>query len=481
MRVGRVAFALAALAMPAGGCARYHPALLSPGANAAALEARSLDNPRLLRFIAAGLRQKAVPRERARWDLTSLTLAAVYYHPDLDVARARLAGARAAVVTARQRPNPSLDLRAAVDSAAVPGAITPGALPLTIGPMINLIVETFGKREYRTAAARRLADAARWDLASAGWQVRRRVRAALLDLWAARRRTALTGRRLDLRQQLAGLLEQRFAVGEANALDVARERIARDKTAIALRRFEAAAAAAKAALAAAIGLPAAALDEERVSFGAFARGDPLHDGLDEGKLRRRALTGRTDVEAALARYRAAQSELQLAVAGQYPNLTLGPGYEYDAGTNKFGISSAVELPVFNQHQGQIAQAAAKRRQAAASFTLLQAHIIAAIETAVAGYQAARRALATAEALLAAARRREAQVAASFRIGEVDRPTLVTAEIETATVGLARFDARVGELQAVGALEDAVQQPLFEPNAAFSVPPIQPRPPPGSAS
>lgn len=478
MLVGRAAFGLAALAMLAAGCARYHPEPLSPAGNAAALETRTLADPGLRRFIAAAVRQDTASAKGPRWDLTSLTLAAVYFHPDLDVARARLAGANAVVVTAEQHPNPVLNLTAMFDSAAVSGAITAGALPVTIGPMINLIVETFGKREYRSAEARRLADAARWDLATAGWQVRGQVRAALMKLWAARRRIALTRRRLDLRQQLVDLLEHRLAIGEADAIAVTRERIDRDKAAMALRGVETTAAEATAELAAAVGVPAAALDAIPLSFAAFEGGEPLHRPLDEAALRRRALTGRTDIEAALDRYRAAQSALQLAVAGQYPNLTLGPGYEYDAGVNKFGISPAVELPIFHHHQGQIAEALARRQQAAAKFTALQTRIISAIDAALAQYRAARRALATAEALLAAAERRAAQLAASFRAGETDRPTLVTGEIEAATSRLNGFDALDAELQAVGALEDALQRPLFEPSAAFSVPPINPRPPAG---
>jgi outer membrane protein TolC len=465
----------------AAGCAKYRPAPLSPGESATALEKRSLDDPRLRRFILASLRHDGSSGGAPRWDLTTLTLAAIYYHPEIDIARARLEGARAAVLTALQHPNPTLDLTAAVDTAAVPGAITPGALPATIGPVIDVIVETFGKHEYRTAEAWRLAEAARWDLATAGRQVRGRVRDALLDLWAARQRILLTRRRLDLRAELTALLERRFAVGEASALDVTRVRIERDRTAMALRASEAAAAAAQVELAAAIGVPDAALRGAKLSFGVFERSNPLSERLDEGALRRRALTGRTDVEAALARYRSAQSALQLSVAGQYPDLTLGPGYQYDAGINKFSLSPAVELPVFNQHQGQIAQAVARRRQAAAEFTALQARIIAAIDAAIAAYDSARRGLATADALLAAAQRRQAQIRKAFRVGQVDRPDFVGAEIETATEGLARLDALDRELQAVGALEDALQQPLFEPTTALAVPPVNPRPPPGNAS
>jgi cobalt-zinc-cadmium efflux system outer membrane protein len=474
VRVARTLFALAILGGLATGCAEYRPEPLSAAASARDLENRTLDDPRLHRFVLASLTGENEPHARPFWDLTTLTLAAIYYHPDLDIARAKLAVSRAGMITAGQRPNPILNFSAVLNTAAVPGAIAPAAIPLTIGPVIDLLVETFGKREYRLAQASHLAEAARGDLATAGWQVRAGVRTALLNLWAARQRMALIRQRLLLQATLVRLIERRLAVGEANALDVSRERINHDRTLLGLRELERAADQAKAQLATAIGVPARALASATLSFDAFARAPPNID-LASGDLRRRALTGRTDVQAALAEYEAAQSALQLAVANQFPNVTLGPGYTYDVGVNKFSIGPSVELPVFNQNQGQIAEAAAKREQAAAMFTALQARIIGAIETSLAAYQAATRELTTADALLAAARRREDTLAASFRAGRVDRPTMIAGELETATVRLARFDALVQQRQALGAFEDALQHPLYEPALVFSVPQASPRP------
>ncbi len=456
------------------GCAEVSPEPLSAAASAGDLESRTLDDPRLRAFVHAVLAGEAEPAAGISWDLTRLTLAAIYYHPELDIARARLALSRARVITAGQRPNPTLNFAAIGNTAAAAGAIVPGALPLTIGPVINVIIETFGKREARIGQASQLTEAARWDLATAGWQVRAAVRGALLDLWAARQRMALTHQRLDLEEQLVRFLERRREVGEASAFDASRERITRAQIAVDLRGFERAEAAAEARLATSVGLSVRALAGTALSFDAFEHVRPLSDGVAGGELRRRALTGRTDIEAALAEYEAAQSGLQLAVAGQYPNVTLGPGYNYDIGVNKFSLSPALDLPVFNQNQGQIAEALASRQQAAAKFTALQAGIVGAIDAALAAYGAATRELATADALLAGAQRRASQVAASFRAGQVDRPTFVSAELETAVIRLARFDAAVARLQAIGALEDALQSPLYEPSALFSVPQTSPR-------
>jgi cobalt-zinc-cadmium efflux system outer membrane protein len=456
------------------GCATYQPEPISPTENATALESRTLDDPRLQRFLIAMLPSQGEPAPKPPWDFTTLTFAALYYHPDLDIAHARLASAQAGVITAHQRPNPILNFSAVIGSNAVAGAITPGALPVIVGPVINFIIETFGKREDRTAQAERLAESARWDLATAGWQVRGRVRTALLNLWAAQQRMTLARQRIDLQEQLVGLLERRLTLGEASSLDVTRERINRAQIALAIRDLERAAADARVQLAMAIGIPDHALDGVDLVLGAFDRPQPLTEDIVTRELRRRALTGRTDVQATLAWYEAAQSALQLEVANQYPNVTLGPGYIYEFGTNRFILSPTVDLPIFNQNQGQIAQAIGTREQAASKFTALQAQIIGAVDQAAAACRSARQSLAAADALLADAQRRQREVADSFRAGQVDRPTLVTAELELAAIQLSRLDPVVLQRQALGALEDALQQPLFDPGRWPNVPEESPR-------
>lgn len=455
------------------GCASYKPEPISPAENAKALDSRTLDDPRLQKFIELELKHDGTSDPSPSWDLAKLTLAALYYHPDLDIAHAKLAAAEAGVITARQRPNPTLNFTNAFGAAAA-AFVPAGAAPITVGPVIDFIIETFGKREDRTAQARHLADSARWDLATAGWKVRGRVRTALLNLWAARQRLALTRRRLDLQEQLVGLLERRFAVGEASSLDVARERIGRAQITLAIRDLERAAADARVQLATAVGIPVRALDGAEVSLKGFDHPPSMTAKLSTGTLRRKALTERTDVQASLQEYEAAQAALQLAVADQYPNVTLSPGYNYDFGVNKYLLGLNAELPIFHQNQGPIAEALAKRQQAAANFTALQAQIIGAIDEATTAYRTATRGLATGDRLLADEEYRERQVESAFRAGQFDRPTLVTAEIEVAATALSRFDAVAQQRQALGALEDALQQPLYDPGNWPSVPEQNPR-------
>lgn len=464
------AFLFAAWAsMLISGCASYQPVPISPEVNARALESRSLTDPRLEKFVALALRPDGEIETKPTWDLTTLTLAAVYYHPDLEVAHAKLAAAQAAVITANERPNPVLNFTNIVGQGLVAGAIPAGAAPLTIGPAVDLLLETFGKREARTAQAQVLAAAARFDVVTASWQVRSRVRAALLALWAAQQRLALTRQRFQLEDQLVSLLEHRLTAGEASALDVSRERINRGELALGLHDLELAAAEARVQVAIAIGIPARALDGVNLAMDAFDHPPAIAQNLDAGAWRKEALTERSDVQASLAAYNATQEALRLAVADQYPNVTLGPGYSYQYGINQYQLDFATTLPIFNQNQGPIAEALAKRQEAAAAFTALQAQIIGAIDEAATAYRKSTQNLASADELIAEERGRARQVENSFGAGQTDRPTLVTVQLEAATTALSSFEAVVRQREALGSLEDALQRSLYGPDLVLPDP------------
>ena len=468
MRASRKVLFVACATALVGGCATYRPEPISADNSAATLESRTLDDSRLQQFIELGLARDGKPDPASPWDLSKLVLAALYYHPDLDIARAKLAASRAGVITAGQIPNPSVGVPLTYNSTVT----TPS--PWTIGVMINFLLETAGRRRYRTAQARAMTEAAREDLATAGWQVRGRVRTELLNLWAAEQKLRLAKERLSLQDQLAGLLERRFAVGEASSLDVTRERINRNQASLALRDAERQSGEARARLATAIGVPVRALDDVKFAFDAFDNPVLLDAEATAGELRRQALLNRTDVQGLLAEYAAAQSALQLQVASRFPNMILGPGYTYDQGGKKYNLDLSAELPVFNQNQGPIAEAKAGREKIAARFTALQAQIIGSLDAAVASYRAATRTLTTADALLTGGEQRERQISRSFEAGQVDRPTLVTAELELAAIRLSKLDALILQRRALGSLEDALQQPLFDPGRWPSVPEQNPR-------
>src|SRR5258708_6872717 len=114
-------FVTASLALASVGCVRYTPEPLVPEQSAADLTDRALGS--------------------GTWDRARLTAAALRMQPELEVARAKLATARAAMITAGARPNPSIGF-----SATNVSRLLGGASPGTPGFTLDVPIETAGKR-----------------------------------------------------------------------------------------------------------------------------------------------------------------------------------------------------------------------------------------------------------------------------------------------------------------------------------------------
>jgi len=183
------------------------------------------------------------------------------------------------------------------------------------------------------------------------------------------------------------------------------------------------------------------------------------------------LHSRADILAALADYAASQSALQLEIARQYPDIRLGPGYEYDQGLHKWGLSVGTDfLPLFNRNQGPIAEAEAKRAEAAAKFLALQAQTVGEIDRALAARAASQEQLRQLEALLETQHKHVQAVEAMVKAGAADQSELRTAQLEVAITESTCLDAVVKVHQALGQLEDAMQLPFHAgtPNATRRV-------------
>ena len=452
------------LAVLVTGCAQFVPEPLTPAQTANRLEARTLADPSLREFIAAnapGLVKNWPPES---WNLPALTLVAFYYHPDMETARAKLAAAEAAIITAGARPNPAFAF-----SPTFAEAPLEFFSPWTLGFSLDVPIETAGKRGHRIAQAQRLANAARLDVANTAWLVRSRVRRSLLDLYAANVNQKLLAKQRSAQNQTVGLLEDRFKAGESSRVEVQLARVAAAQTTLQLRDAQKQSAQARVQLADALGVPVNALVDAVFSFSVF---DRFIDLEGAGALRRKALLNRPDILSALAEYEASQAALQLEIAKQYPDINLGPGYTWNQGVNNYSLGISLTLPVLNQNQGPIAEAEAHRRQAAAAFTALQARVIGEVDAAFAGYRDACRKRDTANELLAVQQKRMQAMQESFNAGASDRLELLQTQLELQAGELARANALVEAQQALGLLEDAMQRPADAAgNSNSPLPPI----------
>jgi cobalt-zinc-cadmium efflux system outer membrane protein len=451
---------VAACGLLLGGCASMPvpPRSLSVETSAASLTERSLRDPALHRFLADNLGRD--PGET--WDFESLAWSAFYFHPSLGVARAQWTTAQAVERTAAQRPNPTLTLTPGYNFAHEAG-ISPWM------PAINLdfLLPTSNKRQLQQAIARSDTEAVRLAVVSAAWQVRADLRRGLLDHSVATARAGALHRQAEVQRSLLKLLEERYAAGSVAVTEVSLVRMA-------LLRAEAAAAdaqgqeiLARTRAAVALGLTSRALEGVHLPSAPVAT-TPAEEA------RTAALHARSDILAALAKYNSAQLALELEVAKRVPDFHLGPGYQWDQGANKWTLALAFELPLFHRNEAPIAEATARREEAAAQFTLVQSQVIAAIDTAVAQQEAARLQRTNAQKLRAELQAQQARVRQRVDLGGADQVELQTAQNDLIAAELALVDADNAAAAASGQLEDALQVPFPHFAAVVPTPPVPSR-------
>jgi cobalt-zinc-cadmium efflux system outer membrane protein len=281
------------------------------------------------------------------------------HNRDLKLVAIGMDSAAAAVTSAAAAPNPTLTLQTMNISPAA-GIGAGGLRSKTVDSTVRIdqVIERGGKRGLRTTAAVRLQEAARADLKDAHRQLRRDVAAAYYDLLAAQERQSISADAAALAENALAAAEQRHKAGDLAGSDSGRLRID------ALR-------ARNDADDAAVGL-----DEARralaLLLGQDAAGGLLATGpwpvalpvpvSDDAAL----VDTRPDVQAALARVRAAEASRDLARAGRTRDITVGVQFEhYPASTanpqgsgNSVGV--AVQVPLFLRYtmQGELRSAEA---------------------------------------------------------------------------------------------------------------------------
>lgn len=436
------------LLVAVAGCATYQDRPLSGPKTLDDFEARTLERQDLRAYVQEKLSVQRGPF--TRWNLPALTLAAFFYNPELDVARAEWAAARGQQQTAAERPNPVLGITPGFNSTTGYGA---DISPWIVSAALEIPIESAGKRGYRIAEAEHLSEAARLQVARTAWDLRRRVRESLLDLYAAGETAGLLRHRQVVQEDNVALIEQLFKLGEISANELGQARVMRDEALLAILDADKEQTQARARLAAAIGVPARALESTELSFDAF---ETLPDEAPGAEMQREALLNRADLLAALAEYQASQSALQQEIARQFPDVQIGPGYEFDQSENKWSVGLSVVLPVLNQNQGAIAAAEARRAQAQAKFQSLQARIVGDLEQAVGSYQASVTKEKAAGILARELRTVSDRVQKMRELGEVGRLEADAALLESMTGTLGQLNARVEALRALGRIEDAMQ-------------------------
>ncbi len=207
-------------------------------------------------------------------------------------------------------------------------------------------------------------------------------------------------------------------------------------------------------------MPEAALRDARLDFAALSNTPAMPDARRLAHWQTAALQNRADVRAAAAREQAARAALQLALAqrdGGPPSIA--PGFQRDQGANRLTADATLPLPLFNQHQGQIAAARARLALRRAELQQMQAGVLKQLEQAAAGLRTANAAQQEAQTLLRADQALLRGAEHAQQDGWTGPLAVALARLRTLTAGRAVLQARAAQWQALARIENAVQQPL----------------------
>ncbi|MBU3736179.1 MAG: TolC family protein [Methylobacterium sp.] len=426
---------------------KYEARPLEPQALAEAFEARRLDQPGLMEYmIGQGYPADAFPLRQ--WGLRELTLAAFYFHPSLEVARASWKSMQVKERIAAEKPVPGvstqIDRNDRID----------GKSPWSYGVIFSIPIEQPDKRAARIDQAASLSEAARIEIAQSAWQVRSNLRGQLQAYAAVLHRITLLQEEIGVREEIVQMLQNRVDAGMVSNLDLNQARLQLQKSHQLLAALQNSLPEQRATLAAAVGVSAEAMQDIIID-----PVQPVAATPSDRDLQRAALLNRLDIRAALARYDAAESNLRMEIARQYPDIVLSPGYVFDQGYNLWTLGFSFLLNMLNKNEKSIADARASRELEASQFLALQAKVLQDLAQAQARYLGMLQNLEKQEKLLQAQKQRTLLSQRQFEAGYIDRLELTATRLEETAAKQSVLESSIQAEAATLALEDALQKPL----------------------
>ncbi len=369
------------------GCASYEARPLDLPAFREAWAARAADTPGV-RALAAGL--GAESGHAGEFDPSDgLTVreaeaVALFYNPDLRVARLRAGVTAATLEHAGLWNDPTLfiDAKRLLEGVGEPWKLFGG---------IGLTLPVSGRLEAETAraGAGHAAELAR--IAREEWSVRAALCSAWTDWSASVARARAAHVYLEGLDSIVGIVDALHGAGELSSSQTRPFHVERALRRADLRVMEGDAAAGEAEVRAIMGLTGAAPLALTPSIRTWEAGD-----------RANAITERSpDLLVAAAEYATAERTLALEVRRQYPDITLMPGLGNDRGDDEIGLGVSLPLPIWNGNRQAIAEAEAQRESARGAYESEFERLSGRLESARARLDSARALRATLESEVSA--------------------------------------------------------------------------------
>ncbi|MBI5850356.1 MAG: TolC family protein [Planctomycetes bacterium] len=433
-------------------CTAYEPQPLEPAVELAALASATLDGK-------APVAGDFDPSDGL--DDRELVAFALASNPGLRAKRLQAGETQALLVTAGLLPNPELGLQLR------PGLGTDGGLAAAADLLFPFL--RAGERVARRDVARAHIDKTRAELIGDELRVAVAARTASLRIRAQDDLVRHLEQELALRDEAVALVERRRELGESTRIAGALAELERIDVGRELRAAR------------------TGLDREQRSLGELlgltpetivplaARGEPLRldpvADVEDAEIDRRLLAHVPELRALAAEHRIAEAELRLAIRRQYPAFALGPAFERDVdGDRSLGLGIAIELPIFDRAQGEIAQRLAQRERVRADYVARLHALRASAFAARAELRLARdEADLQRREVLPVIERTEALFEQALRAGEVTVTDWLAARTRARTVRRDWLDAVVRHAGAVIRFEAATGFLLGAPVPSTTAP------------
>ncbi|MCA9284201.1 MAG: TolC family protein [Phycisphaerales bacterium] len=421
----------------ATGCQSYTPKPVDLAVHADAWAARSPADESVVAFAAS----IAAPAGSGRFDPTDgLTmregeLVALVFNARLRESRAQAMTALAGAENAGLWDDPTVDLDLLRIVESVPS-------PWVLFAAIRFTVPLSGRLEVEKAVAGAQHRLALEKVVADEWATQSALRATWLEWSAARIRTELNEQLIGRIDDMLAIVDQLEAAGELSRIEARvfrLERAARETDRIRLESESARLALRCKAL---MGLvPEAAV--ELVPVLAFDRSTDVPD--DD---RARLSAGNPILALRRAAYEVAEHALELEIRRQYPDLTIGPGYELDQDQSRIGFVLGAPVPILNANRLGIATATAEREAVRASLEGEYERLVSELAQAALERRSAIAVREAVEQLLVPLA--EAQLADQrhlAELGELDALLALDAAVRALETKSRLVDARLAEAQA----------------------------------
>lgn len=393
------------------------------------------------------------------WDIDSLTLSALYFHPVLKVAKSDYAVALAGITSAGLRPQVGLNGHLSHSNRAN-GDINPWAY----GLQVDIPVITANKRQINIEIAQYQADIAKIQISETAWMLRQQLSMDLIQLAEQQAMQANLARLQKSQEALLAAYQKRLDLGMAGNADVLPIRLQRDQSAWQLQQLTLQIRQTEqkilhdAGLTEQNNLPLtiAPIQLSQLLKSRFAQSQTY---ADAATIQHYALTNRMDIQRGLAQYAKAESQLKLAMAKRYPDLSLNPGIAYEYGDKIWGLGIGTMLNLLNKSSDLWAQAEQVRQNEATRFYALQHQVIQLSEQSLIKYRGAANLLVTLTREYEQQSNRKAQLEKQWRQGLIDKTEYIQTEIQFYSAQQRLITQQANVMRSLQEIENVMQKPI----------------------